>query len=55
MCGNKTEINSVLVDKSNGKYLKNVKAISWELQHLPAATDIVKRKLKKVVKNKQTV
>ena len=44
----------VLVGKSNRKYLKDVKAIPWELQHRLVVTDIDKRKLKKVVKNEQT-
>ena len=33
MCGNETEIDFVLVDKNNRKYLKDVKAMRWELQH----------------------
>ena len=52
MGGNETEIDFVLVGKNNGKYLKDVKAIPWELQHRLVVTDIDKRKLKKVVKNK---
>ena len=55
MCGNETEIDFVLVGKSNRKYLKDVKAIPWMLQHWLVVTDIDKRKLKKVVKNKQSV
>ena len=54
MGGNETEIDFVLVDKNNKKYLKDVKAIPWELQHQLVVTDIDKRKLKKVVKNEQT-
>ena len=55
MGGNKTEIDFVLVSKNNRKYLKDVKAIPWESQHRLVITDIDKRKLKKVVKNKQTI
>ena len=51
MGGNKTEIDFVLVGKNNKKYLKNVKAIPWVLQHRLMVTDIDKRKLKKVVNN----
>ena len=50
MNGNKTEIDFVLVVKNNKKYLKDMKAIPWELQHWLVATDIDKRKLMKVVK-----
>ena len=50
-----TEVDFVLVGKNNGKYLKDVKAISWELQHWLVATDIDKKKLKKIVSNEQTV
>ena len=53
MGGNETEIDFVLAAKNNGKYLKDVKAIPWELQHRLVVTDIDKRKLKKVVKNEQ--
>ena len=54
MGGNETEIDFVLAGKNNKKYLKDMKAIPWELQHQLVVTDIDKRKLKKVVKNKQT-
>ena len=53
--GNETEINFVLVGKNNRKYLKDLKAIPWELQHRLVITDIDKRKLKKVLKNEQTI
>ena len=53
--GNKMEIDFVLVSKSNRKYLKDVKALSWELQHRLVVTDIDISKLKEVVKNEQTV
>ena len=52
---NETESDFVLVSKSNKKYLKDVKAIPWELQHRLVVTDIDKRKLKKIVKNEQTI
>ena len=55
MGGNKTEIDFVLVGKNNRTYLKDVKAIPWKLQHRLVVTNIDKRKLKKVVKNEQTV
>ena len=42
---NETEINFVLVSKNNRKYLKDMKAISWELQHQLVVSDIDKRKL----------
>ena len=54
MGGNETDIDFVLVGKNNRKYLKDVKAIPWELQHRLVVTDIDKRRLKKVVKNEQT-
>ena len=41
---NETEINFVLVGKNNRKYLKDVKAVSWELQHRLVVTSIGKRK-----------
>ena len=47
MGGNETEIDFVLVSKNDKKYLKDVKAIPWELQH--------QKKVKKVVKNEQTI
>ena len=47
MGGNETEIDFVLVGKSNRNCLKDVKAISWELQQTWT-------KSKKVVKNEQT-
>ena len=55
IAGNEIEIDSVLVSKNNRKYLKDVKVIPWELQHRLVVTDIDKRKLKKAVKNKQTI
>ena len=50
MGGNQTEIDFVSVGKNNTEYLKDMKAIPWELQHRLVVTDIHKRKLKKVVK-----
>ena len=44
MGGNKTEIDFVSVGKNNRKYLKDMKAIPWELQHRLVVTDIHKRK-----------
>ena len=55
MGGNETEIDFVLVGRNNRKYLKDVKVIPWELQHRLVATNIDKRKLKKVVKNEQAI
>ena len=55
MGGNETEIDFVLVGKNNIKLLKDVKAISWKLQHQLVVTDIEKRKLKKIVKKEQTI
>ena len=52
MGGNEAEIDFALVSKNIRKYLKNVKAIPWKLQHRLVVTDIHKRKLKKIVKNK---
>ena len=53
--GNKSKIDFVLMSKNNRKYLKDVEAISWELQHRFVVTGIDERKLKKVVKNEQTI
>ena len=55
MVGNETVIDFVLVCKNNRKYIKDVKAISWELQHWLVVTDIDKRKLNKVGHNEQTI
>ena len=55
LCETVVEIDFVLVSKNNRKYSKDVKTISWELQHRLVVTDIDKRKLNKVVKNKQTI
>ena len=52
---NETEFDIVLVGKNNRKYLNNTKAIPWKLQHRVVETDLDKRKLKKVMKNKQTI
>ena len=51
--GNKTDIDFVLVGKSNRKYLKDIQAILWELEHKQVITEIDIRKLMKAVKNKQ--
>ena len=55
MGGNETEIDFVLVGKNNRKYSKDMKTISWELQHWLVVTNIAKQKMKKVVKNQQTI
>ena len=41
---NETEIDFVLVGKNNRKYVNDLKAIPWELQHWLVVTDINKRK-----------
>ena len=43
MEGNEIEIDFVLVDKNNRKYLKDVRAIHLELQHQLVVTDIDKK------------
>ena len=48
--GNGTEIDFVLVGKGNRKYLRDVKVIPGELQHRLVVTDLVKKKVKKVVR-----
>ena len=48
--GNGTEIDFVLVGKGNRKYLRDVKVIQGELQHRLVITDLVKTKVKKVVR-----
>ena len=53
--GNETVIDFVLVGKNNRKYLKDVKAIPWDLQHWLVVTDLDRRRLKKVVKSEQTM
>ena len=49
---NGMEINFVLVGKGNRKYLRetDVKVIPGELQHRMVVTDLVKKKVKKVVR-----
>ena len=49
------KLDSYWLGKNNRKYLTDVKGILWELQHRPLITNIDKRKLKKVVKNEQTI
>ena len=41
--GNETDNDFVLVGENNRKYLKDVKAILWELQHRLVETDIAKK------------
>ena len=55
MGGNETEIDVTLVGKNNTKYLKDAKAIPWELQHRLVVTEIDKGNLIKVLKNKRTI
>ena len=45
-----TEINFVLVGKETRKYLRDVKVIPGELQHRLVVADLVKKKVKKVVR-----
>ncbi|XP_068728698.1 uncharacterized protein [Montipora capricornis] len=42
---NETEIDFVLVEKGNRKYLKDAKVIPGELQHRLVVTDLVKKKV----------
>ena len=49
---NETEIDFVLVGKGNRKYLREVKVIPGEFQHRLVVTDLVKKKVKKVVRKK---
>ena len=49
---NKTEIDILLVGKGNRKYLRDVKVIPGELQHRLVVTDLVKKRMKKVVRKK---
>jgi len=44
--GNETEIDFVLVGKKERKFLRNMKAISWELLHRLIIADMDKRKFK---------
>ena len=44
MGGNENKIDFVLVGKNNEKYLKDVKAIPWELQHWLVVSDVDKKK-----------
>ena len=50
--GNQSEIDFVLVGKGNRKYLRDVKVIPGELQHRLVVVDLVKKKVKKVVRKK---
>ena len=47
---NEAEIDFVLVGKGNRKFLRDVKVIPGEPQHRLVVTDLVKRKVKKVVR-----
>ena len=46
--GNESEIDFVLVEKGNRKYLRDMKVIPGELQHSWVVVDLVKKKVKKV-------
>ena len=48
--GNDSEIDFVLVEKGNIKYLRDVKIIPGQLQHRLVVMDLVKTKVKKVVR-----
>ena len=48
--GNESEIDFVLVEKGNRKYLRDVKIIPGQLQHRLVVMDLVKKKVKKVVR-----
>ena len=48
--GNESEVDFVLVGKGNRKYLRDVKVIPGELQHRLVVVDLVKKKVKKVVR-----
>ena len=41
---------NVLVGKGNRKYLRDVKIVPFEIQHRLMVTDLVKKKVKKVVR-----
>ena len=47
---NGTEIDFVLVGKENKKYLRDVKVIPGKLQHRLVVTNLVRKKVKKVVR-----
>ena len=47
--GCETEINFVLVEEKNRKYIRSVKVIPWELQHRLVVVDLDKV-LKKIVR-----
>ena len=50
---NESEIDFVLVGKENRKYLRDVKVILGELQHRLLVMDLVKKKVKKVVRKEE--
>ena len=52
---NESEIDFILVSKENRKFVKDVKVISWELQHRLLVADVDKRKLNKVIKKESRV
>ena len=52
---NESEIDFILVIKENRKILKDVKIISWKLQHRLLVADVNKKKLNKAVKKESRV
>ena len=53
--GCETEIDSVLVGKKYRKYIRDVKVISWELQHRLVVVDLDKKVLKKIVRKQRII
>ena len=52
---NESEIDFILVGKTNRKYLRDVKVIPGELQHGMVVTDFIKRDVKKIIKRERIV
>ena len=48
-------IDLVLVGKKDRKYIRNVKVISWELQHSLTFVDLRRKVLKKIVKKERLI
>ena len=53
--GCETEIDFVLVGEKYRKYIRDVKVISWKLQHRLVVVDQDKKVLKKVVRKQQII
>ena len=53
--GNETEIDFVLVEKENSKFLKDVTVIFWEVQHRLVVLDVKKENLFKRIKVKRNM